>query len=497
MVALYGGVDYTKHYIDNATRRDYQAGSTFKAIGLAAALENDAKTQSGQTVTPRTVYDGTSGRKVRGGKGTAYAPPNEGDKSYGQITLQQATDWSVNSAFAQLAQDTGLSKVRDTAIALGLPADTPGLDPVSSIPLGTSTPSVLDLAGVYATLANDGRQITPWLVQSVDHEGEALPLPAHKVTQAVSEQTAREVTSMLEGVVSDPGGTGWRAKALGRPAAGKTGTTDEHRSVWFVGYTPELVTSVALFGQDPATGAQVSLNGTGGLDGAAGGQYPAQIWTGYMKAALKGQPVTDFTAPANADDSSPRSGSTGTPTPSAPPSGGPEAPAVPSGPPSPAATPGGGSGTTGGSGSTPSTEPTGGPTTVPTPPGGTGGGSGTGGSGSGGATTAPSRPATPSRPAGRPGPRRRPPRRRRVRPPRRRPPRSPRAAPAAAAAGPVRTPARTLWRARARRSSDRRRSAAIGGGRPGRGGGGLDGCGGGPAVGPPPHRGFRQDQMME
>ncbi|WP_327677182.1 transglycosylase domain-containing protein [Kitasatospora sp. NBC_00458] len=407
VVALYGGVDYTKHYIDNATRRDYQAGSTFKAIGLAAALENDAKTQSGQTVTPRTVYDGTSGRKVRGGKGTAYAPPNEGDKSYGQITLQQATDWSVNSAFAQLAQDTGLSKVRDTAIALGLPADTPGLDPVSSIPLGTSTPSVLDLAGVYATLANDGRQITPWLVQSVDHEGEALPLPAHKVTQAVSEQTAREVTSMLEGVVSDPGGTGWRAKALGRPAAGKTGTTDEHRSVWFVGYTPELVTSVALFGQDPATGAQVSLNGTGGLDGAAGGQYPAQIWTGYMKAALKGQPVTDFTAPANADDSSPRSGSTGTPTPSAPPSGGPEAPAVPSGPPSPAATPGGGSGTTGGSGSTPSTEPTGGPTTVPTPPGGTGGGSGTGGSGSGGATTAPSRPATPqptSRPTRTPAP---------------------------------------------------------------------------------------------
>ncbi|MFD0347585.1 penicillin-binding transpeptidase domain-containing protein [Kitasatospora aburaviensis] len=126
VVALYGGVDYTKHYIDNATRRDYQAGSTFKAIALAAALENNAKTQSGQTITPRTVYDGTSGRKVRGGKGTAYAPPNEGDKNYGQITLQQATDWSVNSAFAQLAQDTGLQKVRDTAVALGLPGNTPG-----------------------------------------------------------------------------------------------------------------------------------------------------------------------------------------------------------------------------------------------------------------------------------------------------------------------------------------------------------------------------------
>ncbi|WP_395296083.1 transglycosylase domain-containing protein [Kitasatospora hibisci] len=331
VVALYGGVDYTKHYIDNATRRDYQAGSTFKAIALAAALESNAKTQSGQTITPRTVYDGTSGRKVRGGKGTAYAPPNEGDKSYGQITLQQATDWSVNSAFAQLAQDTGLQKVRDTAVALGLPGDTPGLDPLPSIPLGTATPSVLDLAGVYATLDNGGKQITPWLVQSVEREGESLQLPAHKATRAIGEDTARRVTAMLEGVVSDPGGTGWRAKALGRPAAGKTGTTDDQKSVWFVGYTPELVTSVALFGQDPGTGAQVSLSGTGGIDGAAGGQYPAQIWTSYMKAALKGRPVTDFASPSRRvdtwSDASPSSGS--------------DSPAAPSGPASAPASPGG------------------------------------------------------------------------------------------------------------------------------------------------------------
>ncbi|MFD0347586.1 penicillin-binding transpeptidase domain-containing protein [Kitasatospora aburaviensis] len=80
--------------------------------------------------------------------------------------------------------------------------------------------------------------MTPWLVQSVDREGEALQLPAHKATQAIGEDTARRVTAMLEGVVSDPGGTGWRAKALGRPVAGKTGTTDDQKSVWFVGYTP-------------------------------------------------------------------------------------------------------------------------------------------------------------------------------------------------------------------------------------------------------------------
>ncbi|MER6400587.1 transglycosylase domain-containing protein [Kitasatospora sp. NPDC059973] len=389
VVALYGGVDYTKHYVDNATRRDYQAGSTFKAIALAAALENGAKTQSGQTVTPRTVYDGTSGRKVRGGKGTPYAPPNEGDKSYGQVTLQQATDWSVNSVFAQLAQDTGLQKVRDTAVALGLPGNTPGLDPVPSIPLGAATPSVLDMAGVYATLDNGGKQITPWLVQSVDREGEALALPAHKTTQAVGEETARQVTSMLEGVVGDPGGTGWRAKSLGRPVAGKTGTTDDQKSVWFVGYTPELVTSVALFGQDPGSGAQVSLSGTGGIDGAAGGQYPAQIWTSYMKAALKGQPVTDFAEPSGKD----WSGGSGT-------AGTADSSPSPSGSASPPATPGSGAtgGTTGGAGN--GSGPTG-------TPGGPGGSAGTDqdGSRSGGATTAPTQQPTQqptSQPTGRP-----------------------------------------------------------------------------------------------
>ncbi|MFC8454469.1 transglycosylase domain-containing protein [Kitasatospora sp. NPDC057223] len=317
IVALYGGSDYTKHYVDNSARRDYQAGSTFKAITLAAALDSRAKTQSGQTIGPRTVYDGTSGRKVRGATGTPYAAPNEGGKDYGQVTLQQATDWSVNSVFTQLAQDTGLEKVRDAAVRLGLPSDTPGLAALPSVPLGVATPSVLDMAGVYATLDNGGRQITPWLVQSVEAEGEHVPIAGPAVTQAVSTGTANRVTSMLQGVVDDPGGTGYRAQALDRPVAGKTGTTDDHKSVWFVGYTPELVTSVALFGQDPATGTQVSLDGTGGVSGAAGGQYPAQIWTAYMKAALKGQPVTDFaTSGTDASDQPLGSPSAG-PSPSA------------------------------------------------------------------------------------------------------------------------------------------------------------------------------------
>ncbi|MER5866867.1 transglycosylase domain-containing protein [Kitasatospora sp. NPDC002040] len=353
VVALYGGQDATKHWIDNATRQDYQAGSTFKAIALAAALENSAKTQSGQTITPQSVYDGRSNRPVEGGRGKAYAPPNEGNKSYGQITLQQATDWSVNSAFAQLAQDTGLEKVRETAVALGLPAATPGLEANASISLGTSTPSVLDMAGVYATLDNGGKQTTPWLVQSLEHEGENVALPAPKTTQVISAETAQTVTSMLQGVVSDPGGTGWRAQELDRPAAGKTGTTDGLRSVWFAGYTPELVTTVALFGQDPASGKQVSLDGTGGASGAAGGNFPARIWTAYMKAALDGKPVTDF--PGGASDRTRSTGPSSTPS------------STPSGSTDPATTPAGTPSDTPSAPQTPATPDRSTPTPTPTP----------------------------------------------------------------------------------------------------------------------------------
>ncbi len=336
VLALYGGTDYTKHFVNNATRRDYQAGSTFKAIALAAALESGAKTQSGQAIGPGTVYDGTSGRPVRGGTAKPpYAPPNEDDRDFGQVSLRQATDWSVNSAFAQLAQDTGLKTVRDTALALGLPADTKGLTADPSIALGVSTPSVLDMAGVYATLANDGQQITPWIVKSVQLDGRQLTLPQPQAQRAVSEQTARQVTGLLQGVVADPGGTGFRAQGLGRPVAGKTGTTDGNRSAWFVGYTPELVTSVAMFGEDPKSGNQVSLTGTAGGGRVNGGGYPTQIWTDYMKSALKGRPTGQFTQPSSSDSAGAASDSAG-------PSGGgsstaPGTPAAPTTPAAPAA----------------------------------------------------------------------------------------------------------------------------------------------------------------
>ncbi|MFJ1794823.1 transglycosylase domain-containing protein [Kitasatospora griseola] len=386
VLALYGGADATKHWIDNATRTDYQAGSTFKAIALAAALDSGARTQYGDRISADTVYDGTNRRAVRGAKGVPYAPPNEGERSYGQISLQQATDWSVNSVFAQLAQDTGLEKVRSTAVALGLPADTPGLKAVPSIPLGSASPSVLELAGVYAALDNDGQQITPWLVKSLESGGEQVALPEHKATQAVSKDAARATTSILRGVIDDQGGTGYRAASLNRPAAGKTGTTDDSKSVWFAGYTPELVTVVGLFGQDPATGKQVTLDGVGGMGSAAGGRFPAQIWTAYMKSALAGQPVSSFSGasrtPSTTVPSTPTEPAAPTQSPSAT-DGATSAPSPtagnggrPSSRPTGGAGNGSGNGNSNGNGSdggqtrptrTPSATPTGGATTTPTP----------------------------------------------------------------------------------------------------------------------------------
>ncbi|MFJ6996873.1 transglycosylase domain-containing protein [Streptomyces sp. NPDC003090] len=298
VVALYGGVDYTRQYVNNATRRDYQVGSTFKPFVLASAVAHGATTQNGEAITPNTVYDGTNKRPVQGWTGKAYAPANEDDVSYGGIPLHTATDRSVNAVYAQLAVDVGPKKVRRTAIALGLPADTPDLTPSPSIALGPATASVLDMAEAYATLANHGRRGLYSLVEKVeriDPAGDrALPLPAagSGTRQAVSREAADTTTAVLRGVVE--GGTGTAARAVGRPAAGKTGTAEDDKAAWFAGYTPDLATVVALMGQDPKTGAQKPLYGALGMARINGGGAPAEVWAHYTGTALDGTPARDF-----------------------------------------------------------------------------------------------------------------------------------------------------------------------------------------------------------
>ncbi|QES48434.1 penicillin-binding protein [Streptomyces venezuelae] len=291
VVALYGGIDYTRQYVNNATRHDYQVASAFKPFVFASAVENGSRTQDGRPITPDTLYNGDNERPVTGSR-IRYAPENEGQNSYGDISVRTATDLSVNTVFAQMAVDVGTLKVKDTAIALGIPANTPNFDPGPAMALGTMQASVLDMAQAYATLADHGRHTPYTLVEKITKGGDEIALPKREPRRAISREAADTTTSMLVSVVDN--GTGTAALAAGRPAAGKTGTGELDRSAWFAGYTPDLVTVVAMMGQDPDTGTLQSLYGALGEARISGGGYPARIWAAYTKAALEGSDPLDF-----------------------------------------------------------------------------------------------------------------------------------------------------------------------------------------------------------
>ncbi|SEQ31255.1 Membrane carboxypeptidase (penicillin-binding protein) [Streptomyces sp. yr375] len=293
VLALYGGIDYIKQYTNNATRRDFQVGSTFKPFVFTSAVENDSTTQDNRTITPNTIYDGTNKRPIQGWSGGTYAPENEDYVNYGNINVRTATDKSVNSVYAQMAVDVGPTKVKQTAIALGLPSDTPDLQPYPSIALGTANASVLDMAEAYATLANHGKHGVYTLVGKVTKDGsDVMELPDRKSSQVVSRKAADTTTSILRSVVEN--GTATAAQAADRPAAGKTGTAEEDQAAWFAGYTPDLATVVAVMGQDPETAHHKSLKGVMGLERINGGGAPTEIWAQFTKTALKGTPAKDF-----------------------------------------------------------------------------------------------------------------------------------------------------------------------------------------------------------
>jgi membrane peptidoglycan carboxypeptidase len=293
VVAMYNGIDYVKQYTPNATRRDFQVGSTFKPFVFTSAVENESTTQDGRQITPNTIYDGTNKRPVQGWTGGTYDPENEDQHSYGDITVRSATDSSVNAVYAQMAVDVGPEKVKDTAVELGLPAGTPELYPSPSIALGVATASVLDMAEAYATLANHGKHGTYTMIERITKDGaDVIELPERKTSQVISREAADTTTSVLQSVVDN--GTATAALAAGRPAAGKTGTAEEDTAAWFAGYTPELATVVSVMGQDPVTAQHKSLYGAMGLDRINGGGAPTDIWAQYTKTALKGKPVSDF-----------------------------------------------------------------------------------------------------------------------------------------------------------------------------------------------------------
>ncbi|PSM39387.1 penicillin-binding protein [Streptomyces dioscori] len=292
VLAMYGGVDYVKHFTNNATRRDYQPASTFKPVILAAAVDKDATTQDDDPITANTIYDGTSKRPVLDdGTKVGFSPPNEDDVDYGDVDVQTAMNKSINSVFAQMGVDVGMDQVMKTAGELGM--DVEGVKSVPAQTLGTMGASPLEMAGVYATLDNHGKKVTPAVIKKVEHKDRAVKFPDPIGDQAISREAADTVTSVLTGVVDD--GTARTSvrdnpSRDGQQVAGKTGTSDFNRSAWFTGYTPDLVTSVGMFGEDAKSHAQVTMQGaTGLLPGKGrvnGGGYPAQIWAAYTFDAM-------------------------------------------------------------------------------------------------------------------------------------------------------------------------------------------------------------------
>ncbi|MFI7346865.1 transglycosylase domain-containing protein [Streptomyces sp. NPDC049936] len=296
VLAMYGGVDYVKHYTNNATRDDYQPASTFKPVILAAAVDQDAETQDGVPITANTMYDGTSRRPVMDGdQKVGFAPPNEDDVDYGDIDVQEAMNKSVNSVFAQMGIDVSMTEVMKVAAELGM--DTEGEQAVPAQTLGSMGASPLEMAGVYATLDNHGKKVTPQIVKSVEHKDRTIEIPDAIGEQIISKQAADTVTSVLTGVVDDgTARTSVRENPLrdGQQVAGKTGTSDDNKSAWFTGFTPGLVTSVGLFGEDDKTPhPQVPMYKAGGVDHRVnGGGFPAEIWAAYTFGVM--DEVTKF-----------------------------------------------------------------------------------------------------------------------------------------------------------------------------------------------------------
>ena len=284
IIAMYGGKDYLTRQLNDATQAIAQAGSTFKPFALIAGLQ--------QGIPLTSMWNGDSPQTFDDA-GKPYPVANYGFEGWGQISLLKATGSSVNTVFVPLGIKVGPENVVEAARRAGIP-ESIAMVPTPSVVLGVASPHVLDVANAYATFAANGIYAKPYLISQVLGSNKGVLYEGKPQTQEVfAADVMADLTYALKYVVTN--GSGFAALKLGRPAAGKTGTSQSNASAWFSAYTPQLAASVALF-RDNAT---QSLKGVGGLATVTGGSFPARIWTAFMKGALKGEPVLDFPAPAN------------------------------------------------------------------------------------------------------------------------------------------------------------------------------------------------------
>jgi len=272
--ALVGGVNYKKSKYNRAIQARRQPGSSFKPFVYYTAFA------TGKYSPSSTVMD--SPVSYRDGSGW-YSPRNYGGGYSGAVTIRTALMQSINVPAVKIGKSVGLDKVIETCRTLGIKSP---LDPVVSLPLGAIGVTPLEMAGAYATFASNGwYSDTTIIVRVTDSTGNVLLDNTPKPRLVLDPWAAASLTNVLQDVVSS--GTGKHAQ-IGRPAAGKTGTTSSERDVWFVGYTPQLAAAVWI-GND-------NNRPIGG--GATGGEYAAPIWRNFMLKALKNEPAQSFPSPS-------------------------------------------------------------------------------------------------------------------------------------------------------------------------------------------------------
>ncbi len=274
VLAMVGGYDETSQF-NRATQAERQPGSAFKPFVYAAAIE------AGKTPAS-VIYDRAV--VIGGGDEEAWKPQNYTQKYYGETTLRTALVRSRNMVTVRLMEQVGVQAVRDIAIRMGVESE---LKPVPSLALGSSDVKLLELTTAYGTFANGGLYVPPvFISRIVDANQEIVEENLPRASRSMSPEVAYVMTSLMQGVIQD--GTGKRARALARPAAGKTGTTNDFRDAWFLGFTPELVTGVWVgFDDGTALGRHES-----------GGRVAIPVWLEFMQHALRGQPITDFPIPS-------------------------------------------------------------------------------------------------------------------------------------------------------------------------------------------------------
>ncbi|UPU36698.1 PBP1A family penicillin-binding protein [Geomonas paludis] len=295
VLAAVGGVDNGKGGFNRAFSAKRQPGSSIKPLIFAAALE--------QGYTPASLLDDTPVAYNKG-NGQTWRPHNYEKKSFGELSLRQALAHSNNVITVKLLESLGVNNFVTFAGRLGLTLRTPN---DLSLALGTDEVTLNDLVSAYSPLANAGmRSEGRTIIRVFDRNRKSWSENPSQVAPVLSPATAFVTTSMMKDVLTYGTAKGLKNFARQRPAAGKTGTTDDYRDAWFVGYTPQLITGVWVGYDKPKPGGR----------GFTGGAVSAPIWERFMRVASQGKPAVDFTRPEGvvAVNIDPSTGQLATPT---------------------------------------------------------------------------------------------------------------------------------------------------------------------------------------